>query len=109
MEALRNIGSIVPAAVSIDSLFLESARRWERVVFLGEGGTVTFETSPLLLHNQLTLRGSWVCSDPGNERVLQFSARKKLYPEVNVIHTTFPLTEAEKAYELIATGKTGKW
>src|SRR3712207_8449137 len=42
-------------------LCLEVAREWGRVVYLGEGGSVTLEPSPLLLHKQLTLHGSWVC------------------------------------------------
>src|SRR3954451_14295384 len=41
-------------------LCLEAARDWGRVVYLGEGGSVTFEPSPLLLHKRLTLYGSWV-------------------------------------------------
>ncbi len=39
-------------------LCLEAVREWGRVVYLGEGGSVTFEPSPLLLHKQLTLQGS---------------------------------------------------
>jgi threonine dehydrogenase-like Zn-dependent dehydrogenase len=42
-------------------LCLEAASAWGRVVYLGEGGSVAFEPSPLLLHKQLTLHGSWVC------------------------------------------------
>ncbi len=39
---------------------LEAARMWANVVYLGEQGTVTFEPSPLLLHKNITLHGSWV-------------------------------------------------
>ena len=45
-------------------LCLEMAREWGRVAYVGEGGTVTFAPSPLLIHKQLTLHGSWVCSVP---------------------------------------------
>jgi threonine dehydrogenase-like Zn-dependent dehydrogenase len=36
---------------------LEAARRWGRVVYVGEGGNVTFSPSPMLLHKQITLHG----------------------------------------------------
>ena len=51
---------------------LEVARMWGNVVFLGEQGTVTFEPSPLLLHKNLTLHGSWVTSVGNMERLVEF-------------------------------------
>jgi threonine dehydrogenase-like Zn-dependent dehydrogenase len=89
------------------NLCLEAARTWGRVVYLGEGGTVTFETSPLLLHKQITLHGSWVTSLDGMERVIEFLSRKGLHPEQVVTHT-FSLSEADEAYKAFASGKTGK-
>jgi threonine dehydrogenase-like Zn-dependent dehydrogenase len=88
-------------------LCLEAARTWGRVVYLGEGGSVTFEPSPLLLHKQLTLMGSWVTGLVEMEGLLEHLARKGLHPESTVTHT-FPLAEAEQAYELFDGGKTGK-
>lgn len=89
------------------NLCLEAAKSWGRVVFLGEGGTVTFETSRLLLHKQLTLHGSWVCSINGMQNVIQFLARKKISPEKIVTHR-FSLAEADEAYKAFSSGKTGK-
>ena len=77
---------------------LEAARMWGNVVFLGEQGAVTFEPSPLLLHKNLTLHGSWVTSVGNMERLVEFLDRKKIHP----------LSRTEEAYRVFATGKTGK-
>lgn len=86
---------------------LEAAREWGRVVYVGEGGTVSFEPSPLLLHKQLTLYGSWVCSLPQMEDLVELLVRWRLHPEVLVTHR-FALLQAREAYELFDTGQTGK-
>lgn len=88
-------------------LCLEAAREWGRVVFVGEGGTVSFEPSPLLLHKQLTLYGSWVCSVPQMEDLVEHLVRWKLHPDVMVTHR-FTIDQAKEAYELFDTGRTGK-
>ncbi|MBN1670837.1 MAG: zinc-binding dehydrogenase [Kiritimatiellae bacterium] len=86
---------------------LEAARDWGRVVFVGEGNTVTFEPSPLLLHKQLTLHGSWVCSLGQMEALAERLVRWHIHPEDIVTHR-FVLEQAKEAYELFDTGKTGK-
>ncbi len=88
-------------------LCLNMAREWGRVVFVGEGGMVAFEPSPLLIHKQLTLYGSWVCSLPQMEELVEHLVRWKLHPEVMVTHT-FPLDQARQAYELFDSDHTGK-
>ncbi len=86
---------------------LEATRPWGRVVYVGEGGTVTFEPSPLLIHKQLTLHGSWVCSLPQMEDLAGRLVRWGLHPEAVVTHR-FPLAEAREAIETFDTGRTGK-
>ncbi len=88
-------------------LCLEAARTWGRVVYLGEGGSVTFEPSPLLLHKQLTLHGSWVCGLYEMGELLGHLARKGLHPEATVTHK-FSLSETKRAYDIFDAGKTGK-
>jgi threonine dehydrogenase-like Zn-dependent dehydrogenase len=88
-------------------LCLEAAREWARVVFVGEGGTVEFQPSPLLIHKQLTLHGSWVCSLPQMEELVELLVRWDLHPEVMVTHT-FSLDQGREAYETFDTGETGK-
>lgn len=78
-----------------------------QVVFLGEQGTVTFEPSPLLLHKNLTLHGSWVTSVANMERLVELLDRKKIHPGQIITHR-YPLEETEEAFRVFATGKTGK-
>src|SRR3712207_9458112 len=80
-------------------LCLEVAREWGRVVYLGEGGSVTLEPSPLLLHKQLTLHGSWVCGIFEMGALLEHLARKRLHPEATVTHS-FTLSQTKQAYEI---------
>jgi len=86
---------------------LEAAAMWGRVVYLGEQGTVSFEPSPLLLHKNLTLMGSWVTSVANMEKLVDFLARKQIHPNEIITHR-FALKDAEEAYRIFATGKTGK-
>jgi threonine dehydrogenase-like Zn-dependent dehydrogenase len=88
-------------------LCLEAAREWGRVVYIGEGGSVTFEPSPLLLHKQLTLHGSWVCGINEMGELLEHLAHKRLHPESTVTHN-FPLSDTKQAYETFDAGRTGK-
>jgi threonine dehydrogenase-like Zn-dependent dehydrogenase len=88
-------------------LCLDQAREWGRVVFVGEGGTVAFAPSPLLIHKQLSLYGSWVCSVPQMEDLAELLVRWNVHPDRLVTHR-FPLEQAQEAYELFDSGKTGK-
>lgn len=86
---------------------LEAARMWGKVVYLGEQGTVTFEPSPLLLHKNLTLYGSWVTSVDNMGKVVDLMDKKKIHPSMIITHR-FPLEKTSEAFEIFATGKTGK-
>jgi threonine dehydrogenase-like Zn-dependent dehydrogenase len=88
-------------------LLLEAARPWGRVVYIGEGGTVNFEPSPTLIHKQLTLHGSWVCSIGQMEELVGKLVEWDLHPEQIVTHR-FGLEQAREAYELFDSGMTGK-
>lgn len=88
-------------------LCLEAARDWGRVVYVGEGGNVAFEPSPLLLHKQLTLHGSWVCSIGQMEELVEKLVAWKLHPECIVTHQ-FRLEQAKEAYEIFDSGQSGK-
>lgn len=101
------VGIDCSGAAPARHLLLEAARDWGRIVFVGEGGTVSFEPSPLLIHKQLTLHGSWVCSIGQMEDLVEMLVRWNLHPEVLVTHR-FGLAEASRAYELFASGQSGK-
>ena len=86
---------------------LEAARMWGNVVFLGEQGTLTFEPSPLLLHKNLTLHGSWVTSVSNMNKLAELLDRKKIHPSQIITHR-FKLAETPEAFRTFAGGKTGK-
>jgi threonine dehydrogenase-like Zn-dependent dehydrogenase len=86
---------------------LRNTRGWGRCVFVGEGGTVSFDVSNLLIHKQIRLHGSWVTSLLHMEELLEQLVRWDLHPEVVVTHR-FPLAEAAEAYRVAAAGESGK-
>jgi threonine dehydrogenase-like Zn-dependent dehydrogenase len=86
---------------------LESLRDWGRCAFVGEGGEVAFPVSPLLIHRQVTLYGSWVTSLGHMAELLDRLVRWGLHPEDTVTHR-FPLERADDAYALADAGASGK-
>jgi threonine dehydrogenase-like Zn-dependent dehydrogenase len=88
-------------------LALQSMRDWGRCVFVGEGGRVDFDVSPLLIHRQVSLHGSWVTSLRHMEDLLERLVRWRLHPEAIVTHR-FPLERAGEAYEVADAGAAGK-
>ena len=80
---------------------------WGRIVFIGEGGPVTFDPSEDLLHGQKTLFGSWVTSIWRMEELVDRLVRWNLHPSELVTHR-FDLDDVDKAYALMASGKCGK-
>ncbi len=88
-------------------LALEATRERGSCAFVGEGGQVTFDVSPLLIHRQLTLHGSWVTSLGHMAELLDRLVRWQLHPEV-VVTDRFPLDHAEEAYRLADAGTAGK-
>lgn len=88
-------------------LALSVARPWGRVAFVGEGGEVSFPVSPLVIHPQLTILGSWVCSIGQMEALVELLVRWDLHPEV-MVTDRFALEDAEAAYRLADEGRSGK-
>ena len=86
---------------------IQSTRKWGKIVFLGEGGTVAFNPSPDIIHDQKTIYGSWVTSIWRMEELVERIVRWKIHPEDLVTHR-FSLEEADKAYALMSEGKCGK-
>lgn len=94
----------VPAA---RLLALQGTRQWGRCGFVGEGNNVTFDVSPLLIHQQITLYGSWVTSLKHMEDLVEHLDRWGVHPEITCTER-LPLSEAAKAYDLADKGQTGK-
>jgi 2-desacetyl-2-hydroxyethyl bacteriochlorophyllide A dehydrogenase len=88
-------------------LALQGTRQWGRCVFVGEGNKVEFDVSPLLIHPQITLYGSWVTSLKHLEDLIERLDRWNIHPEKTCTHK-LPLEEAAKAYDLADKAQTGK-
>lgn len=88
-------------------LALEGTRRWGRCLMVGEGNTISFDVSHLLIHRQITMYGSWVTSLGHIEDLVERLVRWNLHPEVTVSHR-FTLDQAEEAYKTADAGQSGK-
>jgi len=86
---------------------IRATRKWGKIAFVGEGGTVGFNPSPDLIHDQKTIYGSWVTSTWLMEELVERLVRWNLHP-ANIITHRFTLADAADAYALMASGKCGK-
>jgi len=74
---------------------------------VGEGGTVEFNPSPDIIHDQKTIYGSWVTSIWLMEDLVERIVRWGIHPEDLVTHR-FTLDRVSDAYQLMNEGKCGK-
>ena len=86
---------------------IRATRKWGRIALVGEGGTLTVNPSPDMIHEQKTVYGSWVTSTWLMEELVERLVRWNLHPEEIVTHK-FALKQAGEAYALMASGKCGK-
>jgi threonine dehydrogenase-like Zn-dependent dehydrogenase len=83
------------------------ARRWGRIVFLGEDGTIEFQPSADLAHNQKTIYDSWVTSIWRMEELVECLVRWQLFPSSLATHRV-PLFRIGETYALMVPGRCGK-
>ncbi len=95
------------ASASGRSLAIKATRQWGKIAFVGEGGSVSFEPSPDIIHDQKTIYGSWVTSIWRMEDLVEKLVRWNIHPEDLVTHR-YPLEQADEAYRLMASGACGK-
>jgi threonine dehydrogenase-like Zn-dependent dehydrogenase len=88
-------------------LAIRATRQWGKIVFVGEGGTVEFNPSPDIIHEQKTIYGSWVTTVWLMEELTERLSRWGIHPEELVTHR-FTLDKVSEAYALMAEGKCGK-
>ena len=88
-------------------LAIRAARKWGKIVFIGEGGTVEFNPSPDIIHEQKTIVGSWVTNIWRMEELVERIVRWGIHPEDLVTHR-FTLDQAAEAFSTMAEGKCGK-
>lgn len=88
-------------------LAIRATRQWGRIALVGEGGSVSFNPSPDIIHDQKTIYGSWVTSIWRMEDLVERLVRWGIHPERLVTHR-FPLERVSEAYELMDRGECGK-
>lgn len=88
-------------------LCVRANRKWGKMVLVGEGGTMELNPSPDMIHDQKTVYGSWVTSTWKMMELVERIERWAIHPEDLVTHR-FTLDQADKAYELMASGECGK-
>jgi len=86
---------------------LAATRRFGRCVLVGEGGGLSVEVSPMLIHRQLTLFGSWVTSIGRMEELTERLVAWNLRPDV-IVTDRLALEDAAEAYRRADAGGTGK-
>ncbi len=102
-EASIDCSGAAPARL----LALKGTRQWGRCAFVGEGNDVHFDVSPLLIHPQITLYGSWVTSLGHMADLVEHLSRWNLHPDITVTHR-YSLDRAAEAYDTADKGQSGK-
>ena len=88
-------------------LSIQGTRQWGRCAMVGEGNTVAFEPSRDIIHDQITVYGSWVTSLGNMEDLIERMVRWEMHPEITCTHQ-FSIDEADVAYQTMDAGKCGK-
>ncbi|MBQ7945423.1 MAG: zinc-binding dehydrogenase [Bacteroidales bacterium] len=88
-------------------LAIRAARKWGKIVFIGEGGTVEMNPSPDIIHDQKTIYGSWVTNIWRMEELVERIVRWGIHPE-DLVTNRFTLDHASEAFALMNEGKCGK-
>lgn len=94
-------------AASARELALRATRHWGRCVMVGEGGRLEIDVSPLLIHPQITMHGSWVTSTWRMQQLVELLDRWELHPDVTVTDR-FGLDDVADAYRTADAGRGGK-
>jgi threonine dehydrogenase-like Zn-dependent dehydrogenase len=87
---------------------VESTRIFGKTCLVGEGGTVTYEPTPHIIHRHLTMLGSWTFSTFGLEEAAKFTAERNI-PLDSVITSRSSIEDAPKAYTEFSKGAPGKF
>ena len=87
---------------------VESTRIFGRTCPVGEGGEVTYQPTPHIIHRHLTLLGSWTFSTFGLAEAARFTAEHNV-PLASAITSRSTIEEVPKAYEEFSSGAAGKF
>lgn len=87
---------------------VESARVFGRTCLVGEGGEVTYQPTPHIIHRHLTLVGSWTFSTFGLQEAAQFVADRGV-PLRSLVTEACTIEDAPAAIASFAGGMPGKF
>jgi threonine dehydrogenase-like Zn-dependent dehydrogenase len=87
---------------------VESTKIFGRTCLVGEGGEVTYQPTPHIIHRHLTLMGSWTFSTFGLAGAARFTAERNV-PLGSVITSRSNIEQAPEAYEKFSSGVAGKF
>lgn len=116
LSRIRELTDGLGCEVSLDcsgagpgrQLAVRGARRWGRVMLVGEGPELSeLDVSHDVIHRQLSITGSWVTSVGRMEEFLERLAQWEIHPETIVTHR-YALEDVAEAYEEADRGTSGK-
>jgi len=87
---------------------VESAKIFGRTCLVGEGGEVTFQPTPHIIHRHLTLVGSWTFSTFGLAEAARYTADRNV-PLASIITSRSTIEDAPAAYREFSDGAPGKF
>jgi threonine dehydrogenase-like Zn-dependent dehydrogenase len=86
---------------------IKSTKVWGTMCFVGEGGHVDIDVSPMLLRRQMTLVASWTFSNQIQAECAQFCVDRKVDVDKLFTHK-WTLDQADEAYKLFDKQADGK-
>ena len=101
--------SLEAAGMSVTRIAaVELTKIFGRTCLVGEGGEVTFQPSPQIIHRHLTLMGSWTFSTFGLAEAARYTAERNV-PLASVITSRSTIEGAAVAFEEFSNGASGKF
>jgi threonine dehydrogenase-like Zn-dependent dehydrogenase len=86
---------------------IRSTKVWGTMCFVGEGGDVHIDVSPMLLRRQMTMIASWTFSNIIQAECATFSVERKIDVDALFTHR-WKLEQAGEAYKLFDNQSDGK-
>lgn len=86
---------------------IRSVKVWGTMCFVGEGGEVHIDVSPLLMRRQLTLVASWTFSNVIQADCARFSIERSVDVDKLFTHR-WNIDQADEAYKLFDKQADGK-
>jgi threonine dehydrogenase-like Zn-dependent dehydrogenase len=109
LTAGRGVEKAIDCSANADAraVAVRATRKWGKIALVGEGGSMTVNPSPDMIHDQKTVYGSWVTSTWLMEELVERLVRWNLHPADLITHR-FPLECVGEAYSLMSSGRCGK-